>query len=57
MLREKILRQKLKLDQQTEILNKASLLQMERREAVTVCMANFDDFKAINDRYGYLMIP
>lgn len=62
MLREKILRQKLKLDRQTNILNKVSLLhtldallRAKGRGPLTVCMIDFDDFKSINDRHGHLM--
>lgn len=62
VLKEKLLRKKLKLDPQTKFLNKVSLLRLldallrtKDRESFTVCMVDFDDFKSINDRYGHLM--
>lgn len=58
---ERILREKLKLDQPTGVLNKISLirsldvlLRTGQREAFTLCMIDFDDFKSLNDRFGHL---
>ena len=49
------------LDQPTGVLNKTglqrgidALLRPERREAFTLCMADLDGFKCVNDQYGHL---